>query len=465
MLTPVTGVERLLGQRRPRASSAPEVTDVPTDRTPPRRRLMRPSSLQDHRAIHGQVELQVVRAEVMLNKLGALLAVVAGVVLPLLVPWGGWALAARLIALAAIGASYFGLIWYLLSNGYARTMPQLRWISATVEPTFVVVVLLVMADAKGAAWAISSPAFMLFPGVLALGACRMRPGLVLYSTALGGALYLLSYHMFFAPQLAGPASELPTMQAWAAWERVFWLGAAGALIAYATHRMRALALAGGTEAWRRQRLVDELGRYVSRDVAHAILRGDGEALGAERREVTVLFCDVRDFTTLCEQEDPENVVAFLNEFFGRACEIIQRHGGTVNKFLGDGLLALFGAPEEHPNHAQAAAQAAHEIVYAVDELRERGGLWAHLEVGIGLDSGAVVCGAVGASNRAEYTAIGSVVNRAARLQSLSRQAHRRIVLSKACVDRLGPRANVVSFGSVKLKGFARAVPVYAFRYS
>jgi len=244
--------------------------------------------------------------------------------------------------------------------------------------------------------------------------------------------------------------------------RIALLGLCGAAVGVAAVRLRQLAGSLGLAAWQRGMLERHLGRYVSRGVAEALLRGRPTA---EVRDVTVLFCDLRDFTTMCEQRPPAEVVGLLNTFYERACAIVQAHGGTVNKFLGDGMLALFGAPDRHPDPEHAAAQAAHEIMYAADELRRRGGIWAGLDIGIGLDCGDVVVGEVGASSRAEYTAIGTPVNRAARLQGLSREADRRIVLSDECAQRLGPRANVVAMGAVKLKGLRDPVMVYAFRHS
>ncbi len=235
-----------------------------------------------------------------------------------------------------------------------------------------------------------------------------------------------------------------------------------AAVVVAGLRLRALAHSLGMAAWQRGMLERHLGRYVSRGVADALMRGRP---GAETRDVTVLFCDLRDFTGMCERKPPEEVVDLLNTFYERACGIVEANGGTVNKFLGDGMLALFGAPDDHPDPVAAAAQSAHEIMYAADELRTRGGIWRKLDIGIGLDCGDVVVGEIGASSRAEYTAIGTPVNRAARLQGLSREADRRIVLSEECARRLGPRANVVGMGSVKLKGLHAPVKVYAFRHS
>jgi class 3 adenylate cyclase len=246
--------------------------------------------------------------------------------------------------------------------------------------------------------------------------------------------------------------------------RLALLALCAAAVVVAGLRLRALATTLGAAAWQRGMLERHLGRYVSRGVADALLRGPGGA-AAETRDVTVLFCDLRDFTSMCEQKPPAEVVDLLNTFFERACAIVEGNGGTVNKFLGDGMLALFGAPDDHADPVQAAAQSAHEIMYAADELRARGGIWRKLDVGIGLDCGDVVVGEIGASSRAEYTAIGTPVNRAARLQGLSREADRRIVLSEECARRLGPRANVVGMGSVKLKGLAQPVKVYAFRHS
>ncbi|HTM19310.1 MAG TPA: adenylate/guanylate cyclase domain-containing protein [Kofleriaceae bacterium] len=244
--------------------------------------------------------------------------------------------------------------------------------------------------------------------------------------------------------------------------RVLLLALCAAAVVIAGYRLRLLASTLGTAAWQRGMLERRLARYVSRGVADALAQGSPLA---ETRDVTVLFCDLRDFTSMCETKPPAEVVELLNTFFERACAIVEAHGGTVNKFLGDGMLALFGAPDDHDDPVQAAAQAAHEIMYAADELRTRGGIWRKLDIGIGLDCGDVVVGEVGASSRAEYTAIGTPVNRAARLQGLSREADRRIVLSEECARRLGPRANVVGMGSVKLKGIHAPVKVYAFRHS
>jgi class 3 adenylate cyclase len=452
----------VLGRRRvgARESDASELV------TGPLPSYLNPRSVRDHRAIAAAFDRMAHRTELVLARV--LMGTAVATALLVLVMWAelGAPLASRQLALCAVGTSYFGLSWYLLHYGTPRRAAWLRWVNTTVEPTFVTIGILNIAQTNGPEWAATAGAMALYGVAVAVNVYRMKPLLCAHAAIVAIVGYLAVYFGAIEPNITDEMrAHLPPLATWGAWERAFWIALTAGVLAFATTRLRKLAMTRGTELWRRQRVEAEFGRFVSPDVAQAILRGAAGAGAAERREVTVLFCDLRDFTGLCEKETPEQVVALLNTFFEEACRIVREHGGTVNKFLGDGMLALFGAPDEHPNHAQAAAAAAHEMIYAVDRLRERGGVWKHLDVGIGLDTGPVVCGAVGAQTRLEYTAIGSVVNRGARLQGLTRKAHRRIVVSESCVRALGPRANVVSFGEVQLKGFDEPVPVYAFRHS
>jgi adenylate cyclase len=290
----------------------------------------------------------------------------------------------------------------------------------------------------------------------------MRPVVCLYVGLVAIVEYLLLYYLVIEPEVTpGLIAAVPTLDTWAVWHRCAWLGGCAIAVAFATHKLRNLALELGVEGRRRRRVEREFGRYVSRDVADAILCGQAEFGAAERRDVSVLFCDLRDFTHLCEQRPPEEVVDLLNRFYGRACEVIEAHGGTVNKFMGDGMLALFGAPHELPGHAGEAARAALEIAAAARELRSAGGVLEGLEIGIGLDTGPVVVGGVGAESRVEYTAIGTTVNRAARLQGLTREAGYRIVLSAEFAERLSGEFAIESVGSVSLKGLSRPVVAYS----
>jgi class 3 adenylate cyclase len=205
----------------------------------------------------------------------------------------------------------------------------------------------------------------------------------------------------------------------------------------------------------RERLRAAFGSYVSPDVAERVL-AEGELLEGEDVEVTVLFVDIRNFTAFAERSTARETVAYLNDFFGLIVPIVERHRGHPNKFIGDGLMGVFGAPERLPNHAAAALAAARDIAAAVEKrYGER------LQVGIGLNSGPVSVGSVGGGGRLEFTVIGDAVNVASRVENLTRETGDTILLTEAtrCLledpDDLDPR------GDVTLKGKSDPIPVYA----
>jgi adenylate cyclase len=207
----------------------------------------------------------------------------------------------------------------------------------------------------------------------------------------------------------------------------------------------------------RERIREAFGTYVDREVAEHILR-EGTALEGEEVEVTAMFIDVRGFTTLAERLSATEVVALLNRLFERVVPIVQAHGGHVDKYVGDGLLAVFGAPRRHPDHADQALAASLEIAAAVDqELRDE------LSIGIGLNSGRVVAGNVGGAGRLEFSVIGDAVNVAARIQAATRETgdvillseHTRALLSEQAAASLAPRP------AVPLKGKSEPVALYA----
>jgi class 3 adenylate cyclase len=201
----------------------------------------------------------------------------------------------------------------------------------------------------------------------------------------------------------------------------------------------------------RERIREAFGMYVDREVAEHILR-EGTSLEGEEVEVTVMFLDVRDFTGFAEQAEAREVVAILNRLFGKAVPIVHRYGGHVDKFVGDGLLAVFGAPRRRPDHADQALAAACEIVNQVDEV----------DIGIGLNSGKVVAGNLGGEGRLEFSVIGDVVNTAARVEEATRQTGDRILIAEATKALLRHAdVELEERPGVELKGKREAVRLYA----
>jgi class 3 adenylate cyclase len=188
----------------------------------------------------------------------------------------------------------------------------------------------------------------------------------------------------------------------------------------------------------RQRIRDLFGVYMSPEVSRAILEGrvtlQGEAL-----QVSILFCDIRDFTGFSAARSPREVVSRLNRFFGRMTGAIRGQGGTVNKFLGDGFLAVFGAPVNQADHARRAVEAAlqmeRELAALNEELASLGE--PPMEIGIGIDSGEVIAGNVGSSDRLEYTVIGDPVNRSSRIEQLNKSLATRILISERTYNEAG----------------------------
>jgi adenylate cyclase len=172
------------------------------------------------------------------------------------------------------------------------------------------------------------------------------------------------------------------------------------------------SMVGGLQE--RERLREAFGAYVDPGVAERVLR-EGSDLTGEEVEVSVLFLDIRDFTRFAEQSEPHEVVSLLNGFWDLVVPVLVAHGGHANKFIGDGLLAVFGAPARLLDHATCAVEAALEIAEQVADCYE-----GRIGVGIGVNSGPVVAGTVGGGGRVEFTVIGDTVNTAARVERATR---------------------------------------------
>ena len=206
----------------------------------------------------------------------------------------------------------------------------------------------------------------------------------------------------------------------------------------------------------RERLREAFGTYLDADVAEHILR-EGTALEGEEVEVTAMFVDVRDFTGFAERESAPVVVATLNRLFELLVPVIHAHGGHIDKFVGDGFLAVFGAPRRQPDHAAQALSAAREIAQRVDER-----LCEHVSVGIGLNTGVVVAGNVGGAGRYDFSVIGDVINVAARVEAATRDTGDMILVSEHTMRALGRVDGALEERpNVKLKGKREAVAVYA----
>ena len=206
-------------------------------------------------------------------------------------------------------------------------------------------------------------------------------------------------------------------------------------------------------------------QYVPHDVVQQIA-DDPKALvfGGERRHLTVLFTDLRDFTSYSEEHEPEEVVEILREYLTAMVDIIFKHGGTVDKFIGDSIMGIFGAPIYYPDHAARACRAAFEMAEQLRVLQAR---WraeekTPLRMGIGVSTGEVVVGNLGSEQRFDYTVIGDAVNLGARLESANKDfpTQNNIIISDSTYGEAKDILEVNPLGAVAVKGKRDAVPMY-----
>ena len=216
----------------------------------------------------------------------------------------------------------------------------------------------------------------------------------------------------------------------------------------------------------KKRLRDEqrelVRRFATSEVAQD-LQQSGFALGGKRVQATVMFSDIRGFTALVESQPPEETIDLLNTYYTLMFDAISSNGGVVNQMIGDGLMALFGAPLPMDDCAGSAVAASLEMAALIEQFNlERGAAGkAPIRIGIGIATGDVVAGYTGTQKRATYTCIGDTVNLAARLETHTKVAGRGILIDEATRQALGAGVPTEPLGEVELKGKAAAVRVFA----
>jgi adenylate cyclase len=212
----------------------------------------------------------------------------------------------------------------------------------------------------------------------------------------------------------------------------------------------------------RERLRDAFSRYVAPELAEQVMQ-HGVSLGGQLVNASVLFADIRDFTALVEKETPMEVVALLNAYFAAVEPVIQAEGGWINRFGGDSLLAVFGAPLSREDHIQQAVRAALRIREAVGQLNAQleKANQPSIRIGIGIHTGEMIAGNVGSPARMEYTVHGDVVNLASRIDGLNKEWGTEILVSEEVFTSINLGDNARAMPAVNVKGKTRPIQVYA----
>ncbi len=216
------------------------------------------------------------------------------------------------------------------------------------------------------------------------------------------------------------------------------------------------------EGRNKEKIKTAMGKYISNDVMQCVVRDiDGLKLGGKRANVTVLFADIRGFTSMSENMSAEEVTVILNEYF--AVEpIITKYNGVINKFIGDAVMAIFGEPIQDKSHAMNAVKCANEMIEKVDELQKK---WLKegkpkIEIGVGINTGEAFVGNIGSEVRLEYTVIGDMVNLASRIESYNKVYKTRFLISSTTYEQVRDIADVIKISEVSIRGKAKRLNIY-----
>jgi adenylate cyclase len=205
-----------------------------------------------------------------------------------------------------------------------------------------------------------------------------------------------------------------------------------------------------------------MSRYMSKEIADQLLSAGELELGGKEQTDTVMYTDVRRFTSIAEALGPRETVSLLNDYFTEMVDAIFKNGGILDKYMGDGIMALFGAPFVGPNDADSALAAADEMMGRLAELNARRVASAQvpLDIGIGFSTGVTVVGNIGSVRRMEYTVIGDTVNLASRLEGATKQYGAKVILSEMTVRDLRRPATLRELDLIRVKGKDRPVGIY-----
>ncbi len=333
------------------------------------------------------------------------------------------------------------------------------YVNVLIETSVPSAMLLLLIMAMGPLQAMASATPMLYPLFIFMAALYLNFWVCVFSGVVA-ALQFLSIAVFYIGDEA-PLVGLEMLTDPSAYMvKAALLLASGFLAGFFTVSLRRQMQQSVENARQRDHAVSVFGQHVSPEVAQRLLQQNLDVTG-EMREACVMFLDIRDFSQFAADRTPHEVMLYLNTLFGELIDVVNAHRGIVNKFLGDGFMAVFGAPADDAEKIPHALNAAMEILDRVDALNQSGRI-PFTQVGIGLHTGMLVTGNVGTRLRKEYTLVGDTVNIAARIEQATKQFGAHLLISQAIWNKLKTHpAGAIDLGPVELRGQSK--PVHLFR--
>ena len=340
-----------------------------------------------------------------------------------------------------------------------RKVPEwAQYLTALIETSIPTAGMIVGSTFLGPIYTLFTPAVFIYPIFIVLSALRLNLRLCVFTGAVAGieytalALYFISQGSTAAiePILSGVPHHL---------FKGFLLFATGVVTGLVTLQVKRRILNSFEMVEERNRISRTFGEYVSPVVMDKLMTLKPD-LRSERRNVCVMFLDIRNFTTFAEKRTPEDVVAYLESLFEFMIEIVNRHHGIINKFLGDGFMAVFGAPLSDGSDCDNAVAAALEILERVEAEVACGNVLP-TTVGIGLHAGEAVTGSIGSSVRKEYAVIGDVVNLASRIEQLNKTFGSQLLISDRVWHNVAENVpRTIPIGDVQVKGREGTIQIY-----
>ncbi len=333
----------------------------------------------------------------------------------------------------------------------------LRYVNALVETSIPTIFILVASHDVAPVYALEGPPGYLYAVFIVLSTLRLDFRLSLFTGFVAALEYLLLAALFVPASGVAPGTPLGTVPFYVAKAIVFVLAGLAAAFVADEVRRRVVGVLRSLEE--RQRVVAAFGQQVSPEIVDELLAGGGR-MESRRVFVCVLFMDIRDFTRTVERKTPQEIVAYQNAVFGAAVEVINRQRGVINQFLGDGLMATFGAPVATGRECADALSAARDLIASIHRLTLSRKI-PETRVGIGLHAGEAVVGNIGSQARQQYSVSGNVVILAARIEQLNKTYGSQLLVSQEVLRRAGEDARgATPLGAVGVKGRDEPVELY-----
>jgi len=335
------------------------------------------------------------------------------------------------------------VLGHLLRQGKAPPA-ALRYLNALVETSMPSLLIVLLTREFEAAGVLLGPAVFLYAVFIVLSTLRLDFALSAFTGLVAAVQFAaLSFHYATGSESVFARMSAPNFVLAKAIVLLL-CGVVAGLVAVQLRRRISRVFRALQE---RERIVSAFGQQVSPQIVEELLK-QGPEIASRRSFVCVMFMDIRNFTPLVEHRSPEEIVALQNEVFGVAVEVVNRHHGVINQFLGDGFMATFGAPLSDGNDCANALAAARELVSKVK-----------MRIGIGLHAGDAVTGNVGSAERKQYSVTGNVVILASRIEQLNKDFDSQVLASREVLERCAGESGT-ALGEVRVKGHAQPIEIY-----